>query len=85
MLTSAAHQMLQPITVKTMNFPKAISPRPATTETNERRSGMNRPKNTNGSPRRLNHASTRSRSRWLSRMYLPSRSTAGRPPYRPMA
>ena len=46
----AVTQMAQAATVKTVNLAIAISPRPAAKDTNERNSGMNRPKNTKGSP-----------------------------------
>ena len=58
---------------------------PAASDTKVRTSGMKRPKNTKESPRRVNHASARSRSWLVNRMYLPNFSTSGRPPAFPMA
>ena len=76
----AAHQIVHPMTVISEELGLLISARPAAREMKDRTRGTRRPNSTTHSPRPSNQASARSRSLWVNRMYLPNRSTSGRPP-----
>src|SRR5512140_3009780 len=77
---SSAHQINDPINdsaVKRQNLTRVT---PAGNEMNVRTIGSRRDRNAVQSPHRANHLSARSRSSMLIMMYLPYRSTSGRPP-----
>ncbi len=72
-----------PARLSTPNWSAGTSTKPATSEVNARITGSARPMATAYSPRPVKKRSARSTSALVMSTYLPTRSTAVRPPSRP--